>query len=341
MSEGRVALLRVSGLAALLLALCAGPVYAQAPAETAAEGIPVQSPLVRAKCGSCHRSDDKMRMSRISYRRATPENWERTIKRMVTLNHVNLEPADARAILKYLADHQGPGAGRGAADSVRGRAADDRVHLRRRQGRRGQLLGVPHDRPRAERAPHQGGVGAAGRDAPRLLPAGRQPADERRAGLPPHARRRKPSRRPTAVRRTTAIRWKRCWSTSTKALSADDAGVDGVVGGDAAGAASPAGGRSSAQLPGKGAVYGQVAVTADASAPDSFTTRDALHLRAHRRDRDPHRQGAGLHRLPVARPRRGGRRVRRVWREVMMVERDWKRCRAAGSPAPTTKPAST
>src|SRR5438067_6410935 len=26
---------------------------------------------------------------------------------MVTLNHVNLEPADARTILKYLADHQG------------------------------------------------------------------------------------------------------------------------------------------------------------------------------------------------------------------------------------------
>ena len=28
-------------------------------------------------------------MSRISYRRATPENWERTIKRMVTLNKVD------------------------------------------------------------------------------------------------------------------------------------------------------------------------------------------------------------------------------------------------------------
>src|SRR5262245_63362592 len=71
------------------------------------EGIPVQSDLVRQRCGSCHRSDDKGRMSRISYRRASPENWERTIKRMVTLNKVNLTPEDARAILKYLADHQG------------------------------------------------------------------------------------------------------------------------------------------------------------------------------------------------------------------------------------------
>src|SRR5258705_17161 len=47
------------------------------------------------------------RMTRISYRRASPENWEKTIKRMVSLNHVNLEPADARNILKYLADHNG------------------------------------------------------------------------------------------------------------------------------------------------------------------------------------------------------------------------------------------
>src|SRR5437870_4637489 len=82
---------------------------AQPPAEAPAQndGIPVQNDLVRARCGSCHKSDDKGRMSRISYRRATPENWERTIKRMVTLNKVNLNPADARTILKYLSDHHG------------------------------------------------------------------------------------------------------------------------------------------------------------------------------------------------------------------------------------------
>src|SRR5580765_7348667 len=107
--SARRAICRRSGWLSLVVwALCAWPAHAQAPTgAAAAEGIPVQSDLVRAKCGSCHRSDDKMRMSRISYRRATPENWERTIKRMVTLNHVNLEPADARNILKYLADHQG------------------------------------------------------------------------------------------------------------------------------------------------------------------------------------------------------------------------------------------
>jgi len=103
------------------LMLCAAAVFAvaapraqaqTAPAATGDDavrdaGIPVQSELVRSKCGSCHRTDEKGMMSRISFRRATPENWERTIRRMVTLNHATLEPADARNITKYLADHQG------------------------------------------------------------------------------------------------------------------------------------------------------------------------------------------------------------------------------------------
>src|SRR5689334_4903756 len=71
------------------------------------EGFVIESSVVKARCGGCHRSDDKGRMSRISYRRATPENWERTIKRMVSLNHAQLTPEDARTILKYLADRQG------------------------------------------------------------------------------------------------------------------------------------------------------------------------------------------------------------------------------------------
>jgi len=95
------------------------PLLAQRPASQRAasspaddsekkdEGIPVTSELVRQKCGSCHLADDQGRMTRISYRRTTPEGWEETIKRMVTLNDVKLEPADARAILRYLADRHG------------------------------------------------------------------------------------------------------------------------------------------------------------------------------------------------------------------------------------------
>src|SRR5262249_40359628 len=99
---------------ALCLAIVCAPAYGQtrgAPPPGAAaasdEGIPVDNALVKARCGSCHRSDDKGRMSRISFRRASPENWELTIKRMVALNHVTLSPDDARNILKYLTDHQG------------------------------------------------------------------------------------------------------------------------------------------------------------------------------------------------------------------------------------------
>src|SRR5260221_14740759 len=94
-----------SWIAAALFLAVAPMAHAQVPAQD--EGIPVANEVVRAKCGSCHKSDDKQRMSRISYRRATPENWEKTIRRMVVLNHANLDPADARVILKYLSDHQG------------------------------------------------------------------------------------------------------------------------------------------------------------------------------------------------------------------------------------------
>lgn len=71
------------------------------------EGIPVTSDLVKRKCGSCHRADEKGRLSRISYRRTTPEGWEQTIKRMITLNNLAFEPAEARDVLRYLADHHG------------------------------------------------------------------------------------------------------------------------------------------------------------------------------------------------------------------------------------------
>jgi quinohemoprotein amine dehydrogenase len=71
------------------------------------EGIPVTSDLVKRKCGSCHRADEKGRMTRISYRRTTPEGWEQTIKRMITLNNLAFEPAEARDVLRYLSDHHG------------------------------------------------------------------------------------------------------------------------------------------------------------------------------------------------------------------------------------------
>ncbi len=85
---------------------------AGAPGDTAKkpepeEGIPVTSDVVRQACGACHKSDDKQRMTRISYRRTTPEGWQETIKRMVSLNGVQLEPDTARQVLRYLANSHG------------------------------------------------------------------------------------------------------------------------------------------------------------------------------------------------------------------------------------------
>jgi quinohemoprotein amine dehydrogenase len=100
-----------AGLAGALLAQQPPPAAAQPEAADddakKDEGVPVTSQLVRQKCSGCHRADDKGRLTRISYRRTTPEGWEETIKRMVSLNDLKIEPAEARDILRYLADHHG------------------------------------------------------------------------------------------------------------------------------------------------------------------------------------------------------------------------------------------
>ena len=83
------------------------PPAAEADGDKKDEGIPVTSDLVKQKCSSCHKADDKGRLTRISYRRTTPEGWEETIKRMVSLNNVKIEPSEARQVLRYLADHHG------------------------------------------------------------------------------------------------------------------------------------------------------------------------------------------------------------------------------------------
>jgi quinohemoprotein amine dehydrogenase len=73
----------------------------------AAEGIPVTSDEVKRVCGVCHVPDAQGKMTRISYRRATPENWELTIRRMLSLNNAPITSEQARSILKYLADNHG------------------------------------------------------------------------------------------------------------------------------------------------------------------------------------------------------------------------------------------
>lgn len=70
-------------------------------------GYRIDDPTVIASCGACHTRDSAGRMSRLSYLRKTPEGWETSIRRMVTLNNVQLQPEAARQVLRYLANHQG------------------------------------------------------------------------------------------------------------------------------------------------------------------------------------------------------------------------------------------
>ena len=75
--------------------------------EAIEEGIPVTSQLVVDRCASCHKKDEKGRMTRISWERTTPEGWQQVIKRMVRLNGVNVTPDEARQIVKYLSNNHG------------------------------------------------------------------------------------------------------------------------------------------------------------------------------------------------------------------------------------------
>jgi quinohemoprotein amine dehydrogenase len=92
-------------LLAVLAAAGAGPLLAQ---ETSASvGIPISDQLTITKCGGCHPRDANGMMRRLSYIRTSPEVWEQSIKRMIRLNGVTLDPQDARAILRYLSDNNG------------------------------------------------------------------------------------------------------------------------------------------------------------------------------------------------------------------------------------------
>lgn len=131
--KARKAISWLSGFAALAFLVMPALLAQQTPAPVAAadedkkdEGLPVTNALVRQKCSGCHRADDKGRLTRISYRRTTPEGWEETIKRMVTLNDVKLEPSDAREILRYLSNRHGlaPEEARPAAFEVERRQID-------------------------------------------------------------------------------------------------------------------------------------------------------------------------------------------------------------------------
>ena len=103
-----------------------GQAPSAAPQAKAEEGIPIPNAVVQKACAPCHTVDDKQQISRISFRRNTPEGWQQTIRRMVALNGLRIEPATAREVVKYLSDHLGlaPAEARPAAFEAERRMVD-------------------------------------------------------------------------------------------------------------------------------------------------------------------------------------------------------------------------
>ncbi len=99
--------MRIRGTLGVIVLAWSARGTAQGPPPDTTAGFPITDAVVLRKCGGCHTRDSTGGLSRLSYMRKTPEGWEASVRRMVTLNNVRLEPAEARTIVKYLSNQQG------------------------------------------------------------------------------------------------------------------------------------------------------------------------------------------------------------------------------------------
>jgi quinohemoprotein amine dehydrogenase len=257
-------------------------------------------------------------MARISYRRATPENWEKTIKRMVVLNHAMLEPADARVILKYLADHQGlaPDEVRPIAFEAERRMVDytydkdkdtsdtcsschafTRVLSERRTKQEWELLVAMHRGyyPLVDNQPMNGGQGFR-----RTRAVQTEPGPD---GRPPDNRH-PMDKALEHLTKTLPLNTSE-WSGWAAAMQPPKLLGRWTVTGT---------------MVGKGAIYGQVTVAADPATPDAFLTETRYIIA--RTGETISRSGKAL--VYTGYQWRGRASGPDAWREVLFVERDWK-----------------
>jgi quinohemoprotein amine dehydrogenase len=99
----------IAGTAATMSAQGVPPARggAQRPPADTTTGYPISDPLIIGRCAGCHTRDSTGQLGRLSFLRKTPEGWEASVRRMASLSNVRLEPAEARAIVKYFANRQG------------------------------------------------------------------------------------------------------------------------------------------------------------------------------------------------------------------------------------------
>ena len=276
------------------------------------EGFPITSTAVKEGCGLCHKSDEKGRMTRISYRRTTPEGWQQTIRRMAALNGASLEPEKAREILRYLADTLGlaPEEARPAAFEAERRMIDYKYADKETEQvcskchSMGRVIGERRTKEEWELllAMHRGFYPLSDFQAfRRLEPRRTTPGPD---GRPPDNRH--PMEKalahlvPAFLLRTPE--WA-AWSANLRPPRLE--GRFSLVG----------------YQPGKGPVYGEVKIAAKAGAPGEFTTEMRYA---------PARGGATISGQGQAIVYTGfqwrGRSTAgaETLREVMLVERDWK-----------------
>ena len=140
-----------------------------APQRDTTTGFAIRDKATITACGECHLRDSSGYMQRISYERKTPEGWEMSVRRMVSLNNVALDPATARTIVRYLSDQQGLA----PAELRPGRFETERrmIEYRYTADTRTEthVPRLPFDGPRHHAAPNARRMGAARRDASRAL----------------------------------------------------------------------------------------------------------------------------------------------------------------------------
>lgn len=302
--------------ACALLVVCAvfGTPRAEAqrgPAQRdTTRGFAIEDQVVITSCVECHLRDSTGIMQRLSFMRKTPEGWESSVRRMVTLNDVKLQPAEARAIVRYLSNRQGlaPGEARAGRFETERRMIDHRYTAdapTERTCRACHSLGrvITQRRTREEWelliATHRG-----------LYPDVDFQAF-RRGGPPPPDSAGAPHPMDVAVNhlsRAFPLRtseWT-AWSATMRPPRLEGTWL------------------LSGTQPGRGAFFGRVTVTRSAGAEDEFTTR-AVYRYA-RDGRMATREGRAIVYTGFqwrGRSSESGSAPDSAWREVMFVEPGW------------------
>ena len=290
----------------------------QKPAASTAkpdEGIPVTDQTVLKACGTCHRPDEKGQMSRISFQRNTPEGWQTAIQRMAALNGLNIDPATARHVVKYLSNTLGlaPEEAKPGAWEVEKRWTDfkytanadaestcnkchslGRVISQRRTRSEWELLIAMH---RGWYPLVDNQVFRRGGPAPRDRSPDGRPADTR------HPMEKAIDHLAQAFPFTTP-EWS-AWSANMRPARLD--GTWALSGWEL----------------GKGAIYGRVSITADPSVPDEFTT--TITYRVARTGETIERTGRAIVYTGFQwRGRSTTPADDSALREVMFIDRDWR-----------------